>query len=486
MISGFLSSYPKLRALCTRCGSLLLMFQRAPLIKMLFPEARGLAGAGLGELTKWTVATFAGLGAYDTVAGATTISQVIPASGSTTVNTAVGSSLTFVYQLTGSPFNGNAGSWVTSALPAGLTHTALAAKTTDSITGIPSTAGNTEVQVTVRDAVQPNLFNASKSFTLVVGPRIITTQPAASTSIASGATAVLSVTAATGNGSALAYQWYEGTSPSITTPVSGATSASFTTPVLTADKNYWVKVTRTVSSTPVVANSTTAAVKIAVPAPPSITTQPASTTIDSNATTTLTVAASGTGNTLQWYLGSAGDTTNAIATATSASFTTPALTATTLYWVRVTNADGHADSATAVVTVNDPFTTWQSAVFTPEQRADSQISGPDADPDGDGIRNSDEYLFGTLPLAKDGQLLTITSSGGQVTLSFDAKQASGAGYAGKTRHYALETRTDFATGDWATVAGQQDVVGANQPATFSTAISSGARAFYHLRVWLTP
>jgi predicted extracellular nuclease len=85
---------------------------------------------------------------------------------------------------------------------------------------------------------------------------------------------------------------------------------------------------------------------------PSITTQPQDSTITSGSTATLSVAATGTGPlTYQWYTGTAGDTTSPVAGATAASFTTPALTATTTYWVRVTGPGGQADSRTATVTV---------------------------------------------------------------------------------------------------------------------------------------
>jgi hypothetical protein len=86
---------------------------------------------------------------------------------------------------------------------------------------------------------------------------------------------------------------------------------------------------------------------------PSIVSQPASTTIFSGQTATLTVVASG-GQPLsyQWYLGNSGDTSQPIAGATSATYTTPVLTSTKSYWVRVSNSAGSTNSATATVTVN--------------------------------------------------------------------------------------------------------------------------------------
>jgi len=77
---------------------------------------------------------------------------------------------------------------------------------------------------------------------------------------------------------------------------------------------------------------------------------PASVTVDSGKTAQLSVSPSGTGGfKYQWYTGHSGATGFPIAGATSASFTTPAITTPTEFWVRVTNPCGTADSLTAVV-----------------------------------------------------------------------------------------------------------------------------------------
>jgi hypothetical protein len=84
---------------------------------------------------------------------------------------------------------------------------------------------------------------------------------------------------------------------------------------------------------------------------PSITTQPQSQSIQSGHTATLSVSATGTASlSYQWYQGASGGTSSPVGTNAS-SFTTPALTATTSYWVRVSNACGNADSAAAMITV---------------------------------------------------------------------------------------------------------------------------------------
>jgi choice-of-anchor C domain-containing protein len=88
------------------------------------------------------------------------------------------------------------------------------------------------------------------------------------------------------------------------------------------------------------------------PSPPTITTHPTSQTITSGSTATLSVTATGTEPlTYQWYQGISGDTTTPVGT-NSASFTTPALTATTSYWVRVSNSAGSTDSDAATIRIN--------------------------------------------------------------------------------------------------------------------------------------
>ena len=175
----------------------------------------------------------------------------------------------------------------------------------------------------------------------------MTAQPQSQT-IGSGQTAALSV-AASGT-SPFTYQWYAGASGSTASPIGGATSSAYTTPALTSTSSYWVRVSNAAGS----ANSATATVTVTPPAgvAPSITTQPQSQTVSSGQSASLSVAASGTAPfTYQWFVGSSGVTSSPVSGATAAAYSTPALSSTTSYWVRVTNAHGAADSATATITV---------------------------------------------------------------------------------------------------------------------------------------
>lgn len=87
---------------------------------------------------------------------------------------------------------------------------------------------------------------------------------------------------------------------------------------------------------------------------PAVTGQPASTTITSGQSATLSVTATGTAPlSYQWYVGNSGNTASPIGGATGSSITVSPTT-TTSYWVRVSNACGSANSVTATVTVNAP------------------------------------------------------------------------------------------------------------------------------------
>lgn len=88
--------------------------------------------------------------------------------------------------------------------------------------------------------------------------------------------------------------------------------------------------------------------------PPTITSQPASTTITRGGSVTLSVAVSGTSPfTYQWYIGTAGNTASPLSGSNSPSITVSP-TATSSYWVRITNACGTANSTTVTITVNEP------------------------------------------------------------------------------------------------------------------------------------
>jgi uncharacterized protein YkwD len=172
----------------------------------------------------------------------------------------------------------------------------------------------------------------------------ITTQPSSQV-IATGTSATLSVVAT--GGQQIGYQWYSGSAGETGSPVDGATAATYTTPSLSETARFWVRVSEGSRT----ADSTTATVEVATP--PAIDEPPEDETIAPGQTATVFVEATGSGPlSYQWYRGHRGETADPMAGATSTHFTTPALTETTRYWVRVSNAVGTADSNAATITVS--------------------------------------------------------------------------------------------------------------------------------------
>ncbi len=235
----------KARQFFSKLGSLLLLFQRTPIVQMILPEARVLGTSGMGELAKWSVASVVGLCAFDSIAGASTITQLQPTPGSLTVNATQNKSLAFVFQVTG--VDSRPGSWqIIGALPNGLNHNNAAFNSVDSISGIPTQAGSFPITVKAWEFSGFAGPSTSKAFTIVVGNGgiaplpTITKQPASFT-IKTGNFVTLSVTA---SGTGLTYQWYKGASGITTRPIltASAKTAAYKTPILTTTSKYWVQV----------------------------------------------------------------------------------------------------------------------------------------------------------------------------------------------------------------------------------------------------
>jgi hypothetical protein len=105
------------------------------------------------------------------------------------------------------------------------------------------------------------------------------------------------------------------------------------------------------------------------------------------------------------------------------------------------------------------------------------------DSDGDGTSNADEYTLGTPPrTASPANLLQPTPGGGNLTLTFTARRATGTGYTGRTRYYDVQTTTDLAnTASWADLPGFTNIVANDQVVAVVQAVGASPR-FYQLRV----
>jgi hypothetical protein len=154
-----LLSRPHRRGVPAHLSSLILLLQRSPLIKLL-PEARVISTSGFSEALKFTVTAVAGLGAYDSVSGVTTVTQTIPAPGSPIVSMTGGTFMTFGWQVTGFTGPLTPGTWSYSGrLPAGMVPADIEQSTSCFMTGTPVETGTFPVSITLHE------FGGTRSIT---------------------------------------------------------------------------------------------------------------------------------------------------------------------------------------------------------------------------------------------------------------------------------------------------------------------------------
>ena len=170
-----------------------------------------------------------------------------------------------------------------------------------------------------------------------------------------GQTATLTAAVTGGNGT-FTFAWFEGALNDTSQP-RGTNSNTFTTPPITSSKNYWVRVSNACGTV-----TATTSVNLQ-PAGPgcvgaSIAIQPTATqSVNSGGAVTLTVTAGGTSPfSYQWYQATSNLDTSHPVGSNSPSFTTPALTQPTSYWVRVTNDCGTANSNIAAINITGQCT----------------------------------------------------------------------------------------------------------------------------------
>src|SRR5436190_19416634 len=86
------------RGLPARMSSLVMLLQRSPVLPLM-PEARIISTTGFREVLQWSITAIAGLGAYDSVTGASAVTQLAPSPNSSSVNIVAGDPVFFLYQL---------------------------------------------------------------------------------------------------------------------------------------------------------------------------------------------------------------------------------------------------------------------------------------------------------------------------------------------------------------------------------------------------
>lgn len=139
---------------------------------------------------------------------------------------------------------------------------------------------------------------------------------------------------------------------------------------------------------------------------------------------------------------------------------------------------------------DEPDTDRDSLPDAWEQQRWGNLStaGATTDSDADGTRDCDEYVFGTDPSRATAlPILTVTTTGPTVIVSFTARAVESLGYQNAARHYRLETTSDLAAATaWAPVPGFEDrtIETGTQLLTFSTASGPERSRWFRLRAWL--
>ena len=96
-------------------------------------------------------------------------------------------------------------------------------------------------------------------------------------------------------------------------------------------------------------------------------------------------------------------------------------------------------------TVSGTYGAWREAVFTANQRANAAVSGPNADPDGDGMNSLLEYALGGNPLvAEPGLAPKLTTVGAVMQLEYHRPVTA------SDLVYQVEWSDSLAEGSWST------------------------------------
>ncbi len=153
-------------------------------------------------------------------------------------------------------------------------------------------------------------------------------------------------------------------------------------------------------------------------------------------------------------------------------------TGTATITVTATDTNGNVASGTFAVTVNADFNAWRAANFTEAELADTNLSGPNADFDGDGISNLVEYALGLDPKQR-----TTTGLPATTTTATDWIFTYTRPTATTDVTYAVEISTDHAT--WTTTGvthAQVSTSGGTETWKASYPLASAAKLFFRLRV----
>jgi hypothetical protein len=311
--------------------------QVLPIVRAALPVAESAANV-LAIVFRWAAGAAAALGGVQSVSGASTVIT-------NPLSTNLVQGTPFTMRLTTAPELAHY--WTATPLPPGLTLSGTSGSSLWYITGTPTAAGTTSVQLSAMDQASSGPSRTATATLIITvapnsSPPKITTQPTSQT-VAQGQNATFSVTAT--GATPLNYQWrFNGTD------LSGQTGSTLAfSPATTNDAgSYAVLVSNNFGS--VTSAIVTLTVNAAGATAPSITTQPANQTVTQGQNATFSVVATGSAPlSYFWRKG-----TTVVAGPASATFTIANAQTTDAgsYSVIVSNSAGIATSASATLTVN--------------------------------------------------------------------------------------------------------------------------------------
>jgi len=143
----------------------------------------------------------------------------------------------------------------------------------------------------------------------------------------------------------LSLQWYEGNPPDTSKPVPNGNGTSITVGPILAPTSFWLHAVNDCGEASTIAAPVTLASSCIAPV---ILTQPKDTSVTPGASATLSVVATGTSLSYNWYQGPVFDFTHPVGVAGPVLVTGP-ITSSTQFWVRITNNCGSANSVAAAV-----------------------------------------------------------------------------------------------------------------------------------------
>ena len=131
------------------------------------------------------------------------------------------------------------------------------------------------------------------------------------------------------------------------------------------------------------------------------------------------------------------------------------------------DADGMADA-------------WELKYFS---NLTHSASADDDVPAGDRVENLWEYTAGTDPLDPNSfPAVACSNNTSDITVSFLARQADGAGYSGMTRLYTLEMATSLNGGVWTNISGYSAIAATNQYIIY-TNDPNEELLYYRTKIW---